>query len=306
VHRELEERLAALKGTGAALLFSSGYHANLGIIASLAGPGDAVLSDERNHASIVDGCRLSRAEVLRYPHADVEALEQLLRRSRARRKLVVTDAVFSMEGDAAPLGPIADACARAGAMLHVDEAHSTGLFGPGGGGLAEELGLTERVDAIMGTLGKALGSFGAFAAGTPRLREFLICRARTFIFTTALPPAACGAALAALDVLRDEPGRRARLSSLQRRMRAGLETMGFPLPAVVAPIFPVVLGEERTALEASARLRQRGYFVKAIRPPTVAPGTSRLRVTLTAAHGEDQIDGFLEALGEVLGELGVR
>jgi len=306
VHGELEARLAAFKGSGAALLFSSGYHANLGVIAALAEREDEVFSDRLNHASIVDGCLLSRATLRRYPHRDAGALEDLLRASRARRKLVVTDAVFSMDGDAAPLAEIADACGRHGAMLYVDEAHSTGVLGPTGAGLAEALGVSHRVDAIMGTLGKALGSFGAFVCGEPRLRELLVSRARTFIFTTALPPAACGAALAALDVLRDEPERRARLQALFTRMKAGIEALGFPIPTVVAPIFPVVLGEERLALEASRRLRERGYFVRAIRPPTVPPGTSRLRVTLTAGHDEAQVDGFLGALGEVLRELGAR
>jgi 8-amino-7-oxononanoate synthase len=306
VHGELERRLAAWKGTETALLFSSGYHANLGAIAALAGREDAVFSDRLNHASILDGCLLSRAEVHRYPHRDAAALERLLRGSRARRKLVVTDAVFSMDGDAAPLAEIADACERHGAMLYVDEAHSTGVLGPSGAGLAEALGVTGRVDALMGTLGKALGSFGAFVCGPRRLRELLVSRARTFLFTTALPPAACGAALAALDVVRDEPERRARLDALLRRTRVGLEALGFPLPAVVAPIFPVVLGEERLALEASRRLRERGYFVRAIRPPTVPPGTSRLRVTVTAGHDEAQVDGFLAALAAVLRELGIR
>jgi 8-amino-7-oxononanoate synthase len=306
IHGELEARLAALKGSGAALLFSSGYHANLGVIAALAEREDEVFSDRLNHASIVDGCLLSRATLRRYPHRDAAALDDLLRASRARRKLVVTDAVFSMDGDAAPLAEIADACGRHGAMLYVDEAHSTGVLGPTGAGLAEALGVTHRVDVLMGTLGKALGSFGAFVCGEPRLRELLVSRARTFIFTTALPPAACGAALAALDVLRDEPSRRERLMALFGRMKAGLEALGFPLPTVVAPIFPVVLGEERVALEASRRLRERGFFVRAIRPPTVPPGTSRLRVTLTAGHTEAQVDGFLGALAEVLRELGAR
>lgn len=306
VHGELEARLAAFKGCETALLFSSGYHANLGVIAALAEREDEVFSDRLNHASIVDGCLLSRATLRRYPHRDAGALEELLRASKARRKLVVTDAVFSMDGDAAPLAEIAGACERHGAMLYVDEAHSTGVLGPTGAGLAEALGVTRRVDVLMGTLGKALGSFGAFVCGERRLRELLVSRARTFIFTTALPPAACGAALAALDVLRDEPARRERLLALFRRMKAGIEALGFPLPTVVAPIFPVVLGDERVALEASRRLRERGFFVRAIRPPTVPPGTSRLRVTLTAGHDEAQVDAFLAALAEVLRELGAR
>jgi 8-amino-7-oxononanoate synthase len=304
IHHRLEERLARMKGTASALLFSSGYHVNAGVVGALVGPGDAVFSDEWNHASIIDGCRLSRADVHVYRHRDVEGLAALLAASRARRKLVVTDAVFGMDGDAAPLREIVEACERHGAMLYLDEAHSTGVLGETGAGLAEALGLTDRVDVLMGTLGKALGSFGAFVAGSRPLTDWLVSRARTFVFTTALPPASCGAALAALDILEVEPERRARLDSLSVRMKAGLEALGFPMQGVVAPIFPVVLGEEGRALEASRLLRERGYHVKAIRPPTVPRGTSRLRVSLTASHTPEQVDGFLAALKGVVTGLG--
>ncbi|HET9595904.1 MAG TPA: 8-amino-7-oxononanoate synthase [Anaeromyxobacteraceae bacterium] len=300
VHGRLERRLAAFKGTEAALLFSSGYHANAGVIAALTDREDAIFSDRLNHASIIDGCRLSLAKTWRYPHGDVEGLARLLAETRARRKLVVTDAVFGMDGDAAPLAEIADLCERHGAMLYVDEAHATGVLGPTGAGLCEAAGVTSRVDVVMGTLGKALGSFGAFTAGSARLAEWLTSRARTFIFTTALPPAACGAALAALDVIAEEPARRARLGALSARMKHGLAALGFDVSRVVAPIFPVVLGDEGRALAASRSLRERGFFVRAIRPPTVPPGTSRLRVALTAGHSEEQVDAFLAALGEVL------
>jgi 8-amino-7-oxononanoate synthase len=306
VHGALERRLAAFKKTEAALLFSSGYHANAGVPAVLADREDAIFSDRLNHASIVDGCRLSFARTIRYPHCDVGALARLLAETKARRRLVVTDAVFGMDGDAAPLGAIAELCERHGAMLYVDEAHATGILGPTGAGWAEAEGVTGRVDALMGTLGKALGSFGAFVAGSTRLTDWLTSRARTFIFTTALPPAACGAALAALDILAAEPERRSHLDTLARRMRAGLAELGFDMARVVAPIFPVVLGDEATALETSRRLRERGYFARAIRPPTVPAGTSRVRVTLTAGHTEEQVDGFLAALAEVLAELSVR
>jgi 8-amino-7-oxononanoate synthase len=300
VHRELERRLAALEGTEAALLFSSGYHANAGVPAALVGREDAVFSDELNHASIVDGCRLSGAEVRSYRHGDVEELSRLLAASAARRKLVVTDAVFGMDGDAAPLREIADLCRRHGAMLYLDEAHAIGVLGPGGAGLAEAAGLSGRVDVSMGTLGKALGSFGAFVAGSRPLVDWLVSRCRTFAFTTALPPAACGAALAALDVLAGEPERRGKLAGLSTRMKDGLEWLGFPMQGVVAPIFPVVLGAEALALEASRALRERGFLARAIRPPTVPPGTSRLRVSLTAAHTREQVDGFLAALRDAL------
>jgi len=303
VHGALERRLAAFKGTEAALLFSSGYHANAGVLAALADREDAIFSDRLNHASIVDGCRLSLAKTHRYPHRDLGALSRLLAGTRARRKLVVTDAVFGMDGDAAPLAAIADLCEQHGAMLYVDEAHATGILGPSGSGWAEAEGVTGRVDVLMGTLGKALGSFGAFVAGSRPLADWLTSRARTFVFTTALPPAACGAALAALDVVAAEPERRARLRALAARMKAGLEALGFDVAAVVAPIFPVVLREEALALEASRRMRERGWFVRAIRPPTVPQGTSRLRVSLTAAHTEDQVDGFLADLRAVLADL---
>ncbi len=304
LHHELEGRLARMKGTESALLFSTGYHVNAGVPGALAGPGDAIFSDEWNHASIIDGCRLSRAEVHVYRHGDVDGLAKLLAGSRARRRLVVTDAVFGMDGDAAPLREIVGLCDRHGAMLYLDEAHSTGVLGETGAGLAEALGVTGRIDVLMGTLGKALGSFGAFVAGSRDLTSWLVSRSRTFVFTTALPPASCAAAIAALDVLAEEPERRARLAALSARMKTGLEALGFSMKGVVAPIFPVVLGEERRALEASRRLRERGFHVKAIRPPTVPRGTSRLRVSLTASHTAAQVDGFLDGLKDVLGALG--
>jgi 8-amino-7-oxononanoate synthase len=304
VHGRLERRIAEAKGAEAALLFGSGYHANAGVPAALVAREDAIFSDALNHASIIDGCRLSGAEIVRYRHADADDLAALLARTRARRKLVVTDTVFGMDGDAAPLREIAAACERHAAMLYVDEAHAAGVLGPTGAGLAEALGVSHRVDAQMGTLGKALGSYGAYVAGSRALVDWLVSRARTFVFTTALPPAACGAALAALDVVAAEPGRRAHLAALTARMRAGLERLGFPMARVVAPIFPVVLGDEGRALAASRALRDRGFFVRAIRPPTVPPGTSRLRVSLTAAHGEAHVDAFLGALEETLRALG--
>jgi 8-amino-7-oxononanoate synthase len=303
VHRALEHRLARFKGTEAALLFGSGYLANAGVLPALAGRGDAIFSDELNHASIIDGGLLSRAELVRYRHRDVSELEGLLARTKARRRLVVTDAIFGMDGDAAPLREIAALCARHGAMLYVDEAHATGVLGPTGAGLAEALGVSAQVDVSMGTLGKALGSYGAYVAGSFRLVQWLTSRARTFVFSTALPPAACGAALGGLASVETEPGRRARLWELAARMKAGLTRLGFDLSQVVAPIFPVVLGTEARALAAAEALRARGFFVRAIRPPTVPRGTSRLRVVVTAGHLDAQVDAFLGALEEVLREL---
>ncbi len=296
LHHALEERLARFKGTESALLFSSGYHANAGVLGALAGPGDAIFSDAWNHASIIDGCRLSGADVHVYPHLDADGLGKLLAASKARRRLVVTDAIFSMDGDAAPLVEIVELCERHGAMLYLDEAHSTGVLGATGGGLAEALGVSGRVDVLMGTLGKALGSYGAFVAGSRALTNWLVGTSRTFIFTTALPPATCAASIAALDVLAEEPERLAHLDALSARMKAGLEALGFPVRDVVGPIFPVMLVEEARALEASRGLREHGYLAKAIRPPTVPRGTSRLRVSLTASHTFEQVDGFLAAL----------
>jgi 8-amino-7-oxononanoate synthase len=300
VHGALERALAAHAGTEAALLFGSGYHANVGVPPALVGRDDAVFSDVLNHASIVDGCLLSRAGLVRYRHGDVQELGELLARTHARRKLVVTDAIFSMDGDAAPLREIAELCDRHGAMLYVDEAHSEGVLGPRGGGLAEALGVADRVDVHMGTLGKALGASGAFVAGERRLVDLLVTRARTFVFTTAPAPAASAAALAALGIVASEPDRRARVLALTARMKAGLARLGFDVARVAAPIFPVVLGDEARALAASRALRERGFYVRAIRPPTVPRGTSRLRVALTAAHTEAQVDAFLGALEEVL------
>jgi len=300
IHGRLEAALAALHRTEGALLFNSGYHANVGVPAALVGRDDEIFSDVLNHASIVDGALLSRARLVRYRHLDTAELALLLQRSTARRKLVVTDAVFSMDGDAAPLAELADLCDRFGAMLYVDEAHAVGVLGETGAGLAEALGVKHRVDVEMGTLGKALGAFGAYVAGDGRLRELLISRARSFVFTTALPPAACGAALRALEIVRAEPERRARLHALMARLKAGLTARGFDVAQVASPIFPVVLGSEARALAAAAALRQRGFFVRAIRPPTVPRGTSRLRVALTAGHDEAQLDAFLGALDEVL------
>jgi len=303
IHGRLEAALAALHRTEAALLFNSGYHANAGVPAALVGRDDEIFSDVLNHASIVDGALLSRATFSRYRHGDVAELAGLLARSTAKKKLVITDAVFSMDGDAAPLAEIAGLCDRHGAMLYVDEAHAVGVLGPTGAGLAEAVGVKERVDVEMGTLGKALGAFGAYVAGEARLRDLLLSRARSFVFTTALPPAACGAALEALAIVRGDPARRARLHALMARMKAGLAARGFDVAAVVSPIFPVVLGSEARALAAAAALRERGFFVRAIRPPTVPRGTSRLRVALTAGHDEAQVDGFLAALDEALRDL---
>ena len=294
-HRRLEARLAAFEGTETALVFNGGYPANLGLVQALVGRGDLVVSDALNHASLVDGCRLSRAEVAVVPHADVEAVARALAREGFRRKLVVTDAVFSMDGDAAPLAALAEVCARADAALLVDEAHATGVLGARGSGLCEATGV--QPDVRMGTLGKALGAFGAYAATSRAVADLLVNRARSVVFSTTLPPALCEAVVVAVELLETDPELRPRLWRNIRRFVDGLRRLGFaaePRSAIV----PVILGTPERALRASAFLRERGLLVKPIRPPTVPEGTSRLRFALSAAHTEAQIDCALQALEE--------
>ena len=302
IHRDLEARLARFKHTEAAVLFPTGYHANLGAITALVGKDDAVFSDRLNHASIIDGCRLSGAAVHVYPHADVDALAALLRRHPARRRLVVTDSVFSMDGDHAPLGAIAAVAAEHGALLMVDEAHATGVEGPTGAGLVEALGLGAAIDVQMGTLGKALGAAGAFVAGSARLVDLLVNRARSLIYTTALPPPVVAAVDAALDVVAREPERRARLASLANRLRERLRTVGFTVPDGSGPIIPVIAGTSERALAWSRGLLEHGVFVQAIRPPTVPPGTARLRVTLMATHTDEDVEHAVAAFAALAPE----
>jgi len=291
---ELEQELARFEGSEAAVLFGSGYAANCGILPSLAGPEDLILSDALNHASIIDGCRLSRARVEVFPHLDLGAVERLLR-TPARRKLVVTDAVFSMDGDRAALPELAAVCARAGAILVVDEAHATGVIGPHGAGLCAEQGVS--ADLRMGTLSKSFGIAGAYVASSRAVCELLVNRARPLIFSTALPPALACAALTALRILAGPEGdeRRACLWSSVQRFAAGLRSLGIAARDD-SPIFPVVLGSPERAVAAAARLRSEGILAKAIRPPTVPPGTSRLRFALSAAHTQAHIDAALSAL----------
>lgn len=301
-HARLEEKLAAWKGVEAALLFSTGYHANVGVISSLVGAGDVVVSDELNHASIIDGCRLSRARVAVYRHNDVAHLrETLAGLEGVRRVLVVTESVFSMDGDLAPLADIAAAAREHGAWMMVDEAHAAGIFGPGGAGVVAALGLTEQVDVHMGTLGKGLGSFGAYVAGSRRLVDHLVNRARSFIFTTGLPPSAAAAAGAALDVLAREPERAAGLLRRARRLGETLRAGGLDVPNLDSQILPVMVGDARRAVAAAEQLLERGFYVAAIRPPTVPPGTSRLRLSVMATHTDAQIEGVAAALIDILG-----
>ncbi|MBL8951696.1 MAG: 8-amino-7-oxononanoate synthase [Myxococcaceae bacterium] len=286
-HVSLEKALARAFGSETALLFNSGYQANLGVLGTLAGEGDVIFSDALNHASIVDGCRLSKARVVIYPHRDVAALKALLQQNPARRQLIVTDAVFSMDGDQAPL----EALKALGVPLMVDEAHAIGVLGPTGGGLCEQLGV--EVDVRVGTLGKSLGGFGAFALCSKPVRSWLINKARSLIFSTALPAAVCGAAEAALNAM--TPQRRARLWRNIKQFSQGLARLGLTAHEDSA-IFSVIQGRPERAVAASLALRERGILAKAIRPPTVPAGTSRLRFALSAAHTEEHLSVALHAL----------
>jgi 8-amino-7-oxononanoate synthase len=297
-HRELAEALAAFEGTEAAVLFPSGFAANLGTIAALVGPGDAVYADRLDHACLIAGARLSGARLRVYPHNDAARLESILARDRGRfrRSLIATDGVFSMDGDLAPLAELVELAERFGAMLLVDEAHGTGVFGPDGRGAASECGVAERVPIRVGTLSKALGSLGGFVAGARRLIDHLVNRAPALIYSTALPPAAAAAALTALAIVQAEPWRRERVRALGDRLRGVLMAAGFDVLPSTGPIVPVPLGDPTRAVARAARLRDRGFLVPAIRPPTVPEGTSRLRISLTAAHSDDDVAGLVRAL----------
>lgn len=295
LHHLLEDRMAAWKGTDAGLLFPTGYHANLGVITALVQRGDAVFSDALNHASLIDGCRLSGAEIHIYPHNDVAALARLLAATLARRRLVVTDSVFSMDGDVAPLPEICEVAERHDAYVMVDEAHGTGVLGETGAGAVEDFGLHGRVDVQMVTLGKALGAAGAVVCAARPVIDLLVNRSRTFIYTTGLPPGIAAAALTAMDIVRREPERLEKLRRNSRRMRSGLSALGYDVPDGDTPIIPVLVGESSAALELSRRLLEDGVFVQAIRPPTVPPGTARLRVTVMATHTDEDVDFALNA-----------
>jgi len=302
-HHALEEELAAFTGRERALLFSTGYMANLGVIAALAGRGDAVFEDRLNHASLLDAGLLSGARFSRFPHADADVLEARLAGCGRARRLVLTDGVFSMDGDVAPLGPLAAACRRQSAWLVVDDAHGLGVLGPGGRGSLELHGLgPDDVPVLVGTLGKAFGTFGAFVAGSADLVEFLIQRARTYVYTTALPPAVAAATRCALALSIAEPWRREHVLGLVARFRGRAAQAGLTLADSTTPIQPVLLGDARAAVAASERLLAQGLLVPAIRPPTVPAGSARLRVTLSAGHTGQQVDRLVDALVEALAD----
>jgi glycine C-acetyltransferase/8-amino-7-oxononanoate synthase len=297
IHRRLEERLAAFMRREAALLFGSGFLANAGVIAALARPGDVVFSDALNHASIIDGCRLSRAEVFVYGHGDVEHLEWGIQRADGRGALIVTDSVFSMDGDVAPLEEIVELAADYGLRTLVDEAHATGALGPGGRGVLADVGLEDQVDVIVGTLGKSLGSYGAFVACDRVMCNYLVNAVRTFVFSTAPPPPAVAGALAALDLLEDRPRRVARLAGNALALREALAGEGFDVDLVGTHIVPLVVGDPELAVRVCEAALAEGVFAQAIRPPTVPAGTSRLRLAVMASHRDDELRRAARKLG---------
>jgi glycine C-acetyltransferase/8-amino-7-oxononanoate synthase len=309
IHRRLEEQLATFHGSEACLLFGSGYLANLGVIGALAGRGDTVFSDELNHASIVDGCRLSRAEVVVYRHCDLEHLHWCLyhhgRRDGQARQLIVTDSVFSMDGDLAPLEEIVELANAAGARVVVDEAHAIGCLGPGGRGALAEAGVEGEVDAVIGTLGKSLGSYGAYVCGREEMIRYLINTARSLIFSTAPGPPAVAGALAALELLHERPHRVERLRSNAHVLRRALAEEGFPVAEEEMHIVPLIVGEEREAMSLCQRALEGGVFAQGIRPPTVAPGTSRLRLTAMASHTPSELRSAARVFGEAARSLGL-
>jgi 8-amino-7-oxononanoate synthase len=302
-HAALEERLARFERQPAALLFPTGFAANVGTICALAGREDVVFSDRTNHASLIDGCRLSGARIEIYKYRDLDGLERALRQHQnARRRLIVTDSVFSMEGELAPLREICDFAERYASMVIVDEAHATGVFGAGGRGVCELQQVEPRVTARVGTLSKALGSLGGFVVGSNELIDWLWNKARTQIFSTALPPSACAAASAAIEVVEREPERRSRLLQTAARFREALAAGGVPVTAdALAPIVPVVLEAPDRAMHVAGQLEAQGYLVGAIRPPTVPEGTSRLRISLSSAHTIEDVERLSRIVARLAG-----
>ena len=306
LHEALESELAAFFGCESALVFATGYMANVGVIPALVGPGDVLVSDELNHASIIDGGRLSRAEVRVFPHGDVGALDRLLAelvgslRRGERRVLVAVDGVYSMDGDLAPLAELVACVRQHGAMLLLDDAHGTGTLGPGGRGSAEQAGVLSEIDIHLGTLGKALGSFGAFVAGSHKLRELLVNTARSFIFSCGLAPPQVAAARAALGLLEREPWRRFALQSRAARLRARLAEVGISTSPSTTHIVPVVIGDNERTMAACEALLELGFYAQGIRHPSVPAGTARLRITPMASHTPEEIDALASGLSEVL------
>jgi 8-amino-7-oxononanoate synthase len=305
-HEALEERIARFKRTEAALVFSTGYMANIGILSGLVPPEGLLIADRLCHASLIDGCRLSGCRFRVYEHANVGQLDRLLAQKPAGQPaVVVTDGVFSMDGDIAPLPALVEMAQRYNAAVFVDDAHATGVIGKKGRGTVDHFGLEPQSVIQMGTLGKALGCFGAYAAGSRVFIDYLINKAKTFIYTTALPSAVAAAASAAIDVLEQEPDHLERLWRNRNYFAAGLKSLGFDTLNSDTPIIPIMIGDSRSALHFSERLLEAGIFAPAIRPPTIPKGTSRIRTTVMATHSRDDLDYVLEALGKIARSLGI-
>jgi len=306
LHMELERRIAAFKKTEASVVFQSGFAANAGTVSALLGKGDLILSDELNHASIIDGARLSRADIKVFPHRDVSALERLLDETReVKRRLVITDGVFSMDGDIAPLPKIAALARAHGAIMMIDDAHSSGVLGRSGRGTVDHFDVHGQVDVQVGTLSKAIGVLGGYVCGSKSLIDYLYHRARPFLFSTSHPPAVAAACLTAFDVLEEEPERIERLWVNTKRFKAGLKRLGFDTGSSETPITPIMVGEADRAMRFSDRLFERGVFAQGIGFPTVAKGRARLRTIVTATHSDEDLDRALSILGDVGRELGV-
>jgi 8-amino-7-oxononanoate synthase len=307
IHHELETALARFKRTEAALVFPTGFMANLAVLTTFAGEKDLVVSDKLNHASLLDAAKFSGAMHRTFPHRNYARAHALLEKlpqepadgDSVGRKYFVTDSVFSMDGDIADLPAVCDTAEEAGAIVVIDEAHGTGVLGERGAGLAELQQVEKRIGITVGTLSKALGSVGGFVAGAREVIETLVNKARSFIYTTALPPACAAAALVALKVVENEPGRRARVLKLAQHVRRELCAMGYSCGDSMSPIVPVILGDPAMALKGAAFLKERGLFVPAIRPPTVPPNTARLRISLMATHTDGQVEQLLEAMREM-------
>lgn len=302
LHHELEKKIAQFKETDSALIFNSGYHANMGVLPSLMKNKDVIFCDELNHASIIDGCRLSKAETVFYPHKDMNLLEELLKKpGKYKKKIIVTDGIFSMDGDLAPLPDIVSLAEKYSAFSMVDDAHATGVFGKKGKGSVEHFNLSKKIDIQMGTLGKALGSFGAFIAGSKELTDYLINRSRPFIYTTALPPAVLAASIAAIDMIQSKPVFRKKLWKNVNYFKEGLKKRGFNKVNSDSQIIPIIIGDTKKTVAAGKYLFGKGVFVVGIRPPTVPRRKERLRITIMASHNRKDLDYALNILEEMNG-----
>jgi len=300
LHEVLEGEISRLKGKEASIVFPTGYMANIGTISSLVSKGDLVICDKLNHASIIDGCRLSGAGFRVYPHCDMKKLENILKKAtKYSRKLIVTDTVFSMDGDIAPLPDIVRIAHKYNAMVMADEAHGTGVFGKRGGGVVEHFNLSKKIDIVMGTLSKAVGSLGGYVSGDADLINFLRNKARPFMYTTALPPAVCAASIAGIKLIRKNPSLRKSLWNNVRYLKEKLDLLNFNLIPSDSPIIPILIGDAKKAVDVSKLLYKKGILIPAIRPPTVPAKSSRLRMTVMSTHTRKDLERLLEVLSDV-------